>query len=64
MNITIMRAFARLREFLASHRELSDKLHELESRLEQHDDEIRAIFEAIRQLMEPEKEEGAGRIGY
>jgi hypothetical protein len=39
-------------------------LKELESRVEHHDEEIRAIFEAIRQLMEPEGK-GKGRpIGY
>lgn len=50
-NIAIMRAFVKLREFLSSNKELAHKLAELESRIEKHDEEIHAIFTAIRQLM-------------
>jgi phage regulator Rha-like protein len=55
VNIEIMRAFVRLREFLATHREQADKLKDLERKLGAHDQQIRAIFEAIRQLMAPPK---------
>jgi hypothetical protein len=56
MNIAIMRAFVRLREVLSSHSELAAKLKELEDRVEKHDEHIRTLFSAIRQLMEsPEK---------
>ena len=48
-----MRAFVRLREMLATHKELSRKLADLEHRIESHDEQIQAIFEAIRQLMAP-----------
>ena len=53
VNVQIMRAFVKLREMLSTHRELAKKLVELEKRIEGHDEEITAIFEAIRQLMEP-----------
>ena len=53
VNIAIMRAFVKLREILATHRELAQKLMELERKLEGHDHQIRSIFQAIRQLMEP-----------
>ncbi|MEE8431539.1 MAG: hypothetical protein V3S16_09835 [Candidatus Desulfatibia sp.] len=53
VNIAIMRAFVRLREMPATHKELAGKLLELEQRLEKHDDHIQTIFEAIRQMMEP-----------
>jgi hypothetical protein len=53
VNIAIMRAFVKLRQMLAAHRRLAEKLAELEHRLEGHDQEIRSIFEAIRQLMRP-----------
>ena len=36
---------------LATHKELARKLLELEAQLEDHDHQIQAIFEAIRQLM-------------
>ncbi len=55
VNIQIMRAFVRLREFLATHRELADKLKELESKLGAHDQQIQVIFRAIHQLMVPPK---------
>ena len=56
MNIAIMRAFVKLREILATHKELNQKFQELEARIGNHDMEIRVILEAIRQLMaSPEK---------
>lgn len=56
VNIEIMRAFVRLRQLLASHKELAQKLEELERHLKVHDEHIQAIFSAIRQLMAaPEK---------
>jgi uncharacterized protein YjcR len=47
VNIQIMRAFIRLREMLSAHRELASKLHELEKRIEEHDDDIKMIFEQL-----------------
>jgi ORF6N domain len=56
MNIVIMRAFVKLREILSTHKELVLQLRKLEMKVENHDEEIQAIFEAIRQLMiVPEK---------
>jgi hypothetical protein len=54
VNIEIMRAFVRLREVLATNRELSQRLAELERKFGTHDEQIQAIFEAIRQLMAPQ----------
>jgi hypothetical protein len=62
-SIVVVRAFIRLREILATHKELAGKLAELESRVEGHDEEITAIFEAIRQLMEPSDKAGKS-IGF
>ena len=53
VNIAIMRAFVKLRHMLAGNKELAAKLAELEHKLEEHDEQIRALFEAIRQLMAP-----------
>jgi hypothetical protein len=57
VNIAIMRVFVRLREMMATHKELAFKLIELEERLEGHDEQIQSIFEAIRQLMTPPERE-------
>jgi len=53
VNVAIMRAFVQLRRMIGSHEELARKLAELEARLSEHDEQIQAIFEAIRQLMAP-----------
>jgi len=50
-SIFVVRAFVKLREILATHKELAQKLMDLERRLEDHDESIGAIFEAIQQLM-------------
>ena len=63
VNIAIMRAFVKLRETLSLHRELAVKLKELERKVEGHDKDIRAVFEAIRRLMR-EEEKPKGKIGF
>jgi hypothetical protein len=56
MSIYVVRAFLRLRETLATHKELAAKLAELEQRLETHDNTINEIIQAIHVLaMPPEK---------
>ena len=56
VNIAIMRAFVKLRHTLDKNRELARKFEQLEKRVGEHDEEITAILEAIRQLMAlPEK---------
>ena len=62
-SIQVVRAFVKLREILGTHRKLAVKLMELESRMQGHDDDITALFEAIRQLMEP-SDKPARRIGF
>jgi phage regulator Rha-like protein len=48
VNIAIMRAFVKLREMIASHKDLARKLDELEKK---YDSQFQIVFEAIRQLM-------------
>jgi len=48
MSIFVVRAFVHLRQVLASHRGLADKLVELEKKIGTHDRQIGAIFEALR----------------
>jgi hypothetical protein len=50
VNVAIMRAFVRLREFLASQAKLGKKLAEIESRIGEHHESIHVLFEAIQQL--------------
>lgn len=63
VSVALVRAFAQLRELLATHRELADKLGELERKLAGHDHAIRDLFETIRQLLEP-PEKPAKEMGF
>jgi hypothetical protein len=63
VNIAIMRAFVRLRQTLESNRELARKFSQLEQRVGKNDEEIRAIIDAIRQLMAP-PEKPKREIGF
>ncbi len=51
VNIVIMRVFVRFREILSGHKELAQRITELEEKMGNKDKEIQAIFETIRQLM-------------
>lgn len=46
VNISIVRTFVRLREMMATHKELAKKL-------EEHDQQIAYLFELVRQLSQP-----------
>jgi hypothetical protein len=63
MSVFVVRAFVRLREVLAAHKELAAKLAALERKVASHDRHIRALFDAIRQLMAP-PEKPRKRIGF
>ncbi len=64
VNIVIMRTFVKLRQILSTHKELAHKLGELENKVEKHDADIQAIFDAIRHLMAPPPEKPKPRIGF
>jgi phage regulator Rha-like protein len=53
VNIAIMRAFVRLREILATHKDLARKIEALETKDLEHDAQFKVVFDAIRQLMAP-----------
>jgi len=52
VNILIIRAFVKLREMLSTHKDLARKLEELEKKYQAHDVQIKAVFDAIRKLIE------------
>ena len=68
VNIEIMRAFVRLRELIATNKELSRRLDELEARIERklstHDQAIAGILHAIRELMAPPEPRKKRTIGF
>lgn len=48
VNIQIMRVFTKLRQIMLTHKDLAQKIEELEKK---YDGQFRAVFTAIRQLM-------------
>ena len=57
VNIAIMRTFVKIREYLSSNKEILSKL-------EQHDRQIKTIFEVLNKLLMPPPEEPKRRIGF
>ena len=64
VNIAIMRAFVRLRQSLAGQTPLLQRLDDLESRVGAHDVQFRAVFRAIRRLIEGPPVPDRRRIGF
>jgi hypothetical protein len=62
-SVYVVRAFVRLRELLASHKDLAQKLKELESKIEGNSEQIRDIIGAINQLLLP-PEKPKRQIGF
>jgi len=63
MSVFVVRAFVRLRQMIATHKDIVAKLAELERKVASHDTHIRSAFEAIRQLMTP-PEPTKRKIGF
>jgi hypothetical protein len=53
MSIFVVRAFLRLREWIAAQITLSARLARLERRVGAHDQELQAIIQAVRELITP-----------
>jgi hypothetical protein len=65
VSVFVVRAFVKLREMLSKHKELAHKLAALERKFQNHDESIRSLVVAIRQLMAPpEPEPPKKRIGF
>jgi len=63
VNIAIMRAFVRIRELASTHKTILRKLEDLERKSASHDVKIKAIFEAIKELITIDKKPGR-TIGF
>lgn len=64
MSVFVVRAFVRIREVMITHRDLADKLSELERKVGEHDVHIQAIINAIRELMTPPDPPKKRPIGF
>jgi ORF6N domain len=63
LNILIVRAFVRLREYLATHQDLARKLEDVERTQQEHGAHIQQIYDCIDRLLEP-PEPSKRRIGF
>ena len=64
MGVYVVRAFVRLREVLASSKELTAKLNELEHKVDSHDQAIAGLINAMRELMRPPEPQKKRPIGF
>jgi hypothetical protein len=64
LNILIIRAFVRLREYLMTHKDLARKLEDVERTQQEHGAHIEQIYGYIQRLLEPAEESSKRRIGF
>jgi len=64
MSVFIVRAFVQLRQVIAGHKELVNKIEQLERKLTQHDQQIVSIIQAIKKLASPTPVPKKRRIGF
>ena len=64
VNIQIIRTFIKLRELLTTNELIRQKMEELERKYEKHDKQFKAVFEALRELLEPPKAPKKKPIGF
>jgi len=70
VSIRIIEVFVNMREMLITHKDILVKLERLEKKIlkqdqhvKKHEDEIQVIFEALKQLLEPQQEPRK-KVGY
>jgi hypothetical protein len=64
VSVFVVRAFVKLRHSIAEYKELVQKLSQLVRKLIRHDEQLMALMQAIRQLMNPEPIPIRRRIGF
>ena len=63
VNIHIIRVFTRMREMLLMHKDVLLKVEQQERKMVQHDDDIKLIFDYLKELLNP-KTEPMRKIGF
>ena len=64
VSVFVIRAFIQLRRTITQHKELARKIIQLERKLFDHDDQILAMMNALKQLMDPKLPPKNRRIGF
>lgn len=63
VNIHIVRVFTRIREMLSTHKDILLKLEQLERKVVRQDDDIKLIFDYLKELLNP-RTTPMRRIGF
>ena len=63
VSISVIEIFVKMRELLSTHKDILLQMQKMEKKLTAHDDDIRLIFEALKQLLNP-PQEPRKRIGF
>ena len=64
VSVFIVRAFVKVRQMVAGHKDLQRKIAQIERRLTDHDEQIIELVNLIKQLLNPEPPPKKRRIGY
>ena len=64
VSVFIVRAFVKVRQMVAGHKDLQRKIAQIERRLTDHDEKIIELVNLIKQLLNPEPPPKKRRIGY
>lgn len=64
VSVFVVRAFVKLRELTMAHKEIRQKLDELEHKVTGHDQAIAGLINAIRELMTPPEPKKKRPIGF
>ena len=64
VNIQIIRTFTKIKEMLASNEMLRQRMEDLERKFEKHDKQFKAVFEAIKEILEIPKPTPKKAIGF
>ena len=63
VSISVIEIFVKMREMLSTNKDILMQMQKVENKLTAHDEDIRVIFEALKQLLNPPKERRK-RIGF
>ncbi len=63
MSIHIVKTFVKMKEAMLVNKKVAQKLIELESKINAHDEEIKTLFETLRNLLEPVLPKNRKKIG-
>lgn len=64
VNIQIMRTFAHLRELVSKNDHLKNRLEALEKKYENHDVQLKSVFDAIREILDISRQRSKKEVGF